>query len=1380
MRDVMVCLALAAGLGAGAVLAAGPEVSSAKAAAGSVWLVEFEDAPLAAFRGADGRAQPKLRGLKATSPAVTGAARLDVDAPASRAYRAALAELRAERLGDMAVRIGRPLDPLFAYDVVNNGVALSLTPAEADAVRRIPGVASVEPEFVRQPMTDAGPAWIRADAIWSATPASGGNRGENRVIGIIDTGITPSHRAFGNNSDGYPIQNPRGRYLGLCAGSTSAGCNAKLIGIHDLTTGDSDKEANDGIDLDGHGTHVASIAAGNPMNLRSGNDTYRVSGVAPRANLVSYKACEAEAKCRGSWTLAAINKAVEDRVDVINYSIGGDARDPWASGSEMQAMLAAREAGVVIVVSAGNDGPEPGSLTSPANAPWVIGVANVSHDRANVARVTLSGGGSPPPSGGMLAGASLTQTGYGPAPVVHAGSFGSALCATGPNVDALPPDTSTSPWSGTPFSGQIVVCDRGIYARVVKGLNVKNAGGGGMILVNAAADGASLVADAHELPATHLPYAAGVVLKQWLASGSGHRATIGASAVERVAAFGDVLAASSGRGPVAGDWLQPSLAAPGTNILAAYKDSATSFGYMSGTSMAAPHVSGAVALLRGAHPSWGPTQVESALQGTARASVRLSDDVTPAGALDAGAGTIDLSRAVRAGLYFPVSGTEFRAASGSARTLNQGALVDGNCLRACEFTRTVQDLASGGQWQASAQVPGGTMTITPPGFTVAAGGTQALQFRFAPSADAEFGRWLSGSVKLSRVGGGSPDIVLPVAIRPSAGNLPAQIVLPQAGAQVESESGWSDVALSGLVALPSARFAGSDLVEPLSAAPMIPQDPTKDEVYDNLGAANEGVSLFRLVADRGGRMRLRVEASSSTAGDIDLYVGRASSASALPSDGTRICKSASPTATEHCDLVLDVAQGEHFWILVQNWRASAAGQDRVVVNAALVPLVASQRAETQRPLVATGPGVTVDGEAFRVRLAWNDPTLVPGESRWGHLIIGAGSARPDGVAQVLVKLTRASNGSPAAAALVPGEKRTMRLLAGQAQDRLYVEVPPNATRLRATSQGSGEVKLYLTHEPSPSSPSIAAAPPRSAAAAASSNPGANDAVQVSGAALAPGRWYVTPVNVGQAVANFDLSIMLDYGTDRPQPGYGNWFNPDRSGSGFFFSPFADGAIWTLSWYTYLQDGTPAWLGGTLTAPGPTQGNATYALYRFTWDGSRTHAVVVGDATLSFIDSRNMRVSFNLDGESGSQKLVRIEATGGACEPLPGGALKPDGNWYTPARSGFGFEILTYPGLETYLAYIYDAQGRARWTRAHREASAPVGELRELVAQVMTGACPLCSMGPSTTTDIGVFRRRFVDATHGRMGTDLTFPAPMGGQWKSWEDVEMLTSPVPCQ
>src|SRR5690606_22746157 len=165
MRRSSFFLSLSVALAAGGFQASAavlPEASGAR----SVWLVQFEEAPLATFRGAEAKTHPRLQGLDATSPAVTGKARLDVESAASRAYRAALSTVREERLAQAGARIGRRLEPMFVYDVVNHGVALELTPTEADALARVAGVASVEPEFVHVPLTDAGPSWIRADALW--------------------------------------------------------------------------------------------------------------------------------------------------------------------------------------------------------------------------------------------------------------------------------------------------------------------------------------------------------------------------------------------------------------------------------------------------------------------------------------------------------------------------------------------------------------------------------------------------------------------------------------------------------------------------------------------------------------------------------------------------------------------------------------------------------------------------------------------------------------------------------------------------------------------------------------------------------------------------------------------------------------------------------------------------------------------------------------------------------------------------------------------------------------------------------------------------------------------------------------------------------------
>lgn len=1355
-------------------------IDSSKAVERSVWLVEFEEPPLATFRGAEDDARPRLRGLKATSPAVTGARRLDVRSKASVHYRAVLEELRHERLGRMEQVLGRPVEPLFVYDVVNNGVALTLSQAEARQLADQEGIASITPDFVRYPQTDAGPKWIRADAFWNAS--GGGYRGEGLIVGVIDTGINPRHMSFSATNPSPPINNPRSGYLGLCRSNTSAGCNNKLIGIYDHTTGSEDKEPNDGKDTQGHGTHVASTAAGNALNLNLGGRGVAISGVAPAANVISYKACEDEAKCQGSWLVAAINQAVADQVDVINYSIGGGQLNPWQYQDSM-AMLAAFEAGIVVVVSAGNDGPLPGSLSSPANAPWVLAVANTSHTRGDLATLSLDGGPTPRPGGGILMGQSLTRTAYGPAPIVYAGDHGSALCAKGPNVDALPPDRSTSPWSGKPFNGEIVVCDRGTYARVIKGLNVKDAGGGGMVLVNEKADGASLVADQHELPATHLSYLDGDRLKQWLAQGSGHTASISASTTQYLPMFADQLASSSGRGPTGGDWLKPNLAAPGSNILAAYKEEdgeANLFSYMSGTSMASPHVAGSVLLLRQANPDWTPAEIMSVLQTTARPSVRLPDGEQAASSLDAGTGVVDLSKAMRPGLAFPVTGAQFRAANpgsgGKPRNLNLPSLVDGSCQSSCSFTRSVRNLGAQGTWNASVHMDGGELTVTPASFTLAKGASQELKFTFTPDETASYGRWQDGEVVLTRTVTSTSPTRIPVVIRASSGALPDVLPLP-AGGTVAAESGWAEVGLEGLIALPAARFAGTDLVEPLLANTSIAEDPTPNDVYDDLKPAQIGQSIFHLRAERDARVRLLVEANSASARDIDLYVGRAASATELPSEATEICKSTTPTASERCDVELEVAAGEHFWILVQNWKASLAARDAVTLEAALVPLQASARAPAERPLVATGPGRVAARAAFKLRLAWNDPTMAPGEPRWGHLLIGATADNPDGVGRVLVKLKRTETVNNAAAVLLPGATRSMRLAPGQAQDRIYLDVPHNASKLKAVSRGSSKIKLYLAHDASPGWPAIAAAPRRSAAAASSSGSGDTQEASVSGAALQAGRWYVTPVNTGSSAEDFELTVELQYNASRGEPGWGNWYYPARDGSGFFLSPADAGRLWVLTWYTYLEDGSPTWYLGTAPAPGAQQGSVSFDMNRVSWNGQASHEAVVGSATLSLDSSNRMRVSWNIEGESGSQPLDRIDAS--SCRNMGDSGRKPDGNWFNPARPGYGFEILTFPEQEAYIAYVYDAQGLARWLIATRDEAAGIGTTVQMQADLLWGSCPLCAYGTQAGEAVGSLSRRYRTQDEARMELSVTFPAPLSGRWETADEVVLLTSPISC-
>ncbi|HBK54716.1 MAG TPA: hypothetical protein DDZ76_00285, partial [Xanthomonadales bacterium] len=485
----------------GTAVVAGKRVADGSGVVAQTYIVLFDDAPLAAYRGEpepdpitaaavdrgapDRTASGSLTAVKSDSdrslrrPAALGGDRLDPAAPAARAYRAYLHDRRDQALAVIGQRIGRDTRPDFIYELILNGVALRLSADEAEAIADLPGVRRVVPDWVATVQTDSGPTWIGAPDLWTGV-AGVQSRGEGVVVGVIDTGINPDHPAFAAtatdplSSEVFTHSNPRGQMLGLCA-STGLPCNTKLIGMFDLTaTGNED---DDGRDRDGHGSHVASTAVGNPIVASFSSGSRAIAGVAPRANLISFKACEGVSNCRGSWLQAALEQAVAVGVDVLNYSIGGPALDPFFA-LEAEAMLNLRAAGVLAVVAAGNRGPEPRTLTSPANAPWVLSVAAASHTRLVGNRLSLSGGDSSPPGDGELFGASaIGASGAGiDQDLLFDRDPQHPLCSTGPGDGLAPgsidePDGSSNPWPTEPnrFSGgRIVVCERGSHARIAK------------------------------------------------------------------------------------------------------------------------------------------------------------------------------------------------------------------------------------------------------------------------------------------------------------------------------------------------------------------------------------------------------------------------------------------------------------------------------------------------------------------------------------------------------------------------------------------------------------------------------------------------------------------------------------------------------------------------------------------------------------------------------------------------------------------------------------------------------------------------------------------------------------------------------------------------
>ena len=308
--------------------------------------------------------------------------------------------------------------------------------------------------------------------------------------------------------------------------------------------------------------------------------------------------------------VAAIDQAVADGVDVINYSIAGTSTN-FLDPAQV-AFLFAADAGVFVAAAAGNSGPTVGTVAHPA--PWITTVAAGTHNRDGMGSVTLG-------SGATFNGSSLATP-------VASRPFIDSTAAGLPGVDATELALCFSASvvnNGAPVldpakvAGKIVLCDRGTNARVDKSLAVQAAGGAGMVLVNVTPN--SLNADFHFVPSVHVADTARAALKAYAAT-AGATATINqATLVFNVPA--PLTAAFSSRGPLiagAGDLLKPDVIAPGQDIVAAVAPPGNGgllYNVYSGTSMSSPHVAGLAALLRDLHPDWSPMMIKSALMTSA-------------------------------------------------------------------------------------------------------------------------------------------------------------------------------------------------------------------------------------------------------------------------------------------------------------------------------------------------------------------------------------------------------------------------------------------------------------------------------------------------------------------------------------------------------------------------------------------------------------------------------------------------------------------------------------------------------------------------------------------------------------------------------------------
>lgn len=546
---------------------------------------------------------------------------------------------RRERIQAQQGRVAQAVEALggrifLRMEILVNALVVDLPPEMLSRVGELPEVRGLFPDRpARRSLTSSVP-WIGTPAGWSLSTGPWTGRGAR--IAIVDSGIDYTHATFGGagTAAAHVANDPTRIEPGTFP-------TTRIVGGTDLVGDDFDSEGIEGSPVPnpdpdpldpaetGHGTHVAGIAAGggvltNSIAFRgpytSGLDLSQFQvgpGVAPEAGLFAYKVFGRAGSTTTSLVLRALEYCVDpnldggyvDHVDVVNLSLAIPFGDADPSGPEATSIRTLMTRGVLVVAAAGNAGDARYSVGTPGSVTETICVANSTDTDASRTAIRIT---APAPVAGLYA--------------AQEGDFTPSLGRVGPIraqvVATSPADACDALRNTAALQGKIALIDRGTCDFVDKIRAAQNAGAIGVIVVNHLGGppipmGAEGNTADIRIPAVMISKADGDRLRREL--GRGLTATLGASESVSEPTSPDRIHETSSRGPGLGnESLKPDVTAPGTAITSARAGSGSGSRSLTGTSMAAPHVTGAIALLRQARPTWTAETLKAVLLNTSR------------------------------------------------------------------------------------------------------------------------------------------------------------------------------------------------------------------------------------------------------------------------------------------------------------------------------------------------------------------------------------------------------------------------------------------------------------------------------------------------------------------------------------------------------------------------------------------------------------------------------------------------------------------------------------------------------------------------------------------------------------------------------------------
>nr|XP_023888957.1 subtilisin-like protease SBT3.9 isoform X1 [Quercus suber] len=567
---------------------------------------------------------------------------------------------------------------LYSYKHGFSGFAAVLTESQAKLIADFPGVVRVVPNRVLSLQTTRSWDFLQVKPHIGNGILSMSHSGIGSIIGVLDTGIWPESESFKDEGMGKVPS----RWKGICQIGEKfnhSHCNRKIIGARWYVKGYEAEfgklNTSDGVeylsprDAAGHGTHTASTAAGLLVEKASfmGLAQGLARGGAPSAWLAVYKVCWSIGGCSSADLLAAFDDAIFDGVDVLSVSLGSPP--PLSAYVEDVLSIGSFHAvtkGISVVCSAGNSGPYPQTVIN--TAPWIITVAASTIDRAFPTAIIMGNNQT------LVGQAFHTMKDMNK---FHPIVYGDDIAASGA-VDGSARSCDSGTLNATLARGKVVLCfqSRSQRSAIIALSTVLDVQAAGLIFAQFPTKD---VAISWDIPCVQVDFAIGTSLLTYIGMTSNPvvkfsltKTAVGQQISPEVAFF-------SSRGPssLSPSVLKPDIAAPGVNILASWSPASLfptamtqppplNFNIESGTSMACPHISGIVALLKAIHPTWSPAAIKSALVTTASLEDEYGQCIVAEGAphkkadpFDYGGGHVDPNKAIAPGLIYDMGFSDY-------------------------------------------------------------------------------------------------------------------------------------------------------------------------------------------------------------------------------------------------------------------------------------------------------------------------------------------------------------------------------------------------------------------------------------------------------------------------------------------------------------------------------------------------------------------------------------------------------------------------------------------------------------------------------------------------------------------------------------------------